>query len=210
MAKHSADDGPRCQSPGLPATGGSSTELRSIASLLRLAAYHQAGHAVIGALLGARVLSAELWDGPPPGGEVRTAGLDDDDSVPSDHRVVRLLAYRLAGPIAEAIAEAGSMALQGDPGSRAATAIMSGFRDRESIDPETDHGAAARLLADHFGDNEAEAAAATDHLAMSVEGWVWDQWNAIAILAARLLRHRHLTADELGFVLSPVQHSALP
>src|SRR5947207_2229476 len=83
-----------------------------------LAAYHQAGHAVIGALLGARVLGAELWDGPPPGGEVRIAGLEDEDSAPADHRVVRLLAYRLAGPIAEAIAEAGSMALQGDPGYR--------------------------------------------------------------------------------------------
>ena len=87
---------------------------------------------------------------------------------------------------------------------------MSGFRDRESLDPQTDHGTAARLLLDHFGDNEAEAAAATDHLAMSVEGWVWDQWNAIAIVAARLLRHRRLTADELGSVLPAGQHPALP
>src|SRR5436309_15770787 len=114
MANHRPYDNPPCRSPRLPATDASSTELRSVESLLRLAAYHQAGHAVMGALLGARVLSAELWDGPPPGGEVRTTGLDDDDGVPADHRIVRLLAYRLAGPIAETIAEGGGMTLQGD------------------------------------------------------------------------------------------------
>lgn len=209
MANEPADDNTHPQPHLPPASGASGTELRSVAALLALAAHHQAGHAVIGALLGARVLSAELWDGPPPGGEVRIAGLEDDDGVSADHRVVRLLAYHLAGPIAEVIAEGGGLALQGDPGSRAAAAIMGGFRDPARIGEASDHGAAARLLLDHFGDNEPEAAAATDHLAMSVEGWVWDQWPAIAMLAARLLRHRHLTADELGTVLPSPQQRAL-
>jgi hypothetical protein len=86
---------------------------------------------------------------------------------------------------------------------------MSGFRDRTRVDEHTDHGAAAQVLLDHFGDNESEAAAATDHLAMSVEGWVWDHWHAIAMLAGRLLRARHLTADDFGTILPSPQHRAL-
>jgi hypothetical protein len=89
-------------------------------------------------------------------------------------------------------------------------AIMGGFRDPASIDEQTDHGAAAQLLLDHFGENEAEAAAAADHLSMGVEGWISDQWPAIARVAARLLRHRHLTADDFRAVVPPMQPIALP
>src|SRR5882724_11174750 len=107
MANESADDSTLGQPPSLSSPDDPERELRSAASLRALVAFHQAGHAVIAALLGARVLSADLWDGPPPGGEVRTAGLEDDDSAPADHQVVRMLAYHLAGPIAEIIAEGG-------------------------------------------------------------------------------------------------------
>jgi len=55
----------------------------------------------------------------------------------------------------------------------------------------------------------AKAAAAVDHLAMSVEGWVWDHWHLVAILAARLLRDRCVTTDDLRSTLPPLQTSAL-
>ena len=210
MANESADDTILIQPPSLPPSDDAGAAIRSVASLLVLAAHHQAGHAVIAALLGARVLGARLWDGPPPGGEVQIAGLEHDAGVPADHRVVRMLAYYLAGPIAETIAEGGGLSIQGEPGYRAAMAIMDGFRSPASIDDQTDHGAAARLLLDHFGENEAEAAAAADHLSMGVEGWISDQWPAIARVAVRLLRHRHLTADDFRAVVPPLPPIALP
>ena len=190
--------------------GGGSTELQSLEALFRLAAFHQAGHTVIAQMLGARVLCVELSADPLPRGTTRVDGLDDPDGSPSDHGLVRRLAYTMAGPIAESIAEAGAMALQGDPGYRAATAIMNSFRHPEGIDEAADHGTAARLLLDHFGDGEVEAAAAVDHLAMSVEGWVWDHWPVIAMLAARLLRDRCLAADDLRSIVPPEQINALP
>jgi hypothetical protein len=184
-------------------------ELRSVEALRTSAAYHQAGHAVVGALLGAHVQSVELWDGPPPGGRVRVEGLDERVEAPSDHDLVRLIAYRLAGPIAERIAEGGAMALQGDPGYRATTLVMQQFRAPDTIDDETDEGMAARLLLDHFGDGEEAAATAVDHLALIIEGWVWDHWHAITVVAVNLLRYGHLTSAEFLSTVPPLQQRAL-
>lgn len=185
-------------------------ELRSVESLLRLAAYHQAGHAVVGTLLGARVLSVELWAGPPPDGRVRVDGLDGQVGQPSEHSLVRLIAYHFAGPIAERIAEGGNTSLQGEPGYRTSVRVMSQFREPDTIDEATDEGAAARLLLDHFGDDgEEEAATAVDHLALIIEGWVWDHWSAITLVAGSLLRYGHLTSSEFLAVVPPLQQRAL-
>lgn len=185
-------------------------ELRAGESLLGVAAFHQAGHAVVGALLGARVLSVELRAGPPPDGHVRVEGMDQPSGQPSQHALVRLIAYRLAGPIAERIAEGGGTALQGDPGYRASVRVMSQFRQPETVDEATDEGAAARLLLDHFGGGgEEEAATAVDHLALIIEGWVWDHWSEIMLVAASLLRYGHLTAAEFLAVVPPLRQRAL-
>jgi len=204
------DDSTSGRLPEIPAAERTAGELRSVESLLRLAAYHQAGHAAMATMLGVQVLSAELSEGPPPSGQVRVRGLEEDDEQASDRGLVRLLAYRLAGPIAEAIAEAGSRSLQGDPGSRAATTIMGGFRAPDTIDRATDHGAAAGLLREHFGDGEEQAATAVEHLTINVEGWVRDNWHAIALVASSLLRHRRLTLDEFRSILPPLEPMALP
>jgi hypothetical protein len=185
-------------------------ELQSVESLLRVAAYHQAGHAVVGALLGARVLSVEMWVGPPPDGRVRVEGLDELAGPPSDHDVVRMIAYRMAGPIAARIAEGGNLSLQGEPGYRASVRVMSQFREPDTADAATDEGAAARLLLDHFGaGGEEEAATAVDHLALIIEGWVWDHWSAITLVAASLLRYGHLTSAEFLSVVPPLRQRAL-
>jgi hypothetical protein len=184
-------------------------ELRSVGAARKGVAYHQAGHAVVGALLGARVESVEIWDGPPPGGRVRAAGLDEQAGPPSDHDLVRLIAYRMAGPIAERIAEGGSMALQGDPGYRASTLIMQQFRQPETVDDATDEGLAARLLLDHFGEREEEAATAVDHLARIIEGWVWDHWHAIDVVAGSLLRYGQRTSAEFLSTVPTLRQRAL-
>jgi hypothetical protein len=184
-------------------------ELRSVEALRKAAAYHQAGHAVVGALLGARVESVEVWDGPPPGGRVRTEGLDEMADAPADHDLVRLIAYRMAGPIAERIAEGAGLALQGDPGYRASTLIMQQFRQPETIDDATDEGMAARMLLDHFQEREEEAATAVDHLALIIEGWVWDHWHAIDVVAVSVLRYGRLTSAEFLSAAPTLQQRAL-
>jgi hypothetical protein len=136
-------------------------------------------------------------------------GLDERAGSPSDHDLVRLIAYRLAGPIAERIADGGTMALQGDPGYRASTLVMQQFREPESLDDATDEGIAARLLLDHFGDGEEAAATAVDHLALIIEGWVWDHWHAITVVALNVLRYGRLTSAEFLSTVPPLQQRAL-
>ena len=89
----------------------------------------------------------------------------------------------------------------GDPRSK--------LRDAGSILDGTDLGAATRLLLDHFGDSEDKAAAAVDHLAMSVEGCVWDHWDTIALVAVSLLRYRRLTSDEFRSIVPPMRPGAV-
>jgi hypothetical protein len=164
-------------------------------------AHHEAAHAVVGTLLGARVTDVEIWSGPPVGGRVRLTGLDDPTAGP--HGLVRRIVYQLAGPLAEQIASGESGTILNGPASLAAAALMAGTRDPEAIDPETDLGTVAGLILDHFGpDDEAGAAAAVDHLPLHVETLVRDQWGAVQQVAASLLRYGRLTEDQVQSIAS--------
>jgi len=172
-------------------------------------AFHEAAHAVVGTVLGARVLSLELRSGPPS-----CCAQVTDLSAPSgespDHGLVRLIAYKLAGPIAQSIAEGSSTSFLGEPGWLAATTVMTHVRQPEGLDDETDEGAAARLVLDHFGSRDDDAAAAVDHLALNVETWVRDHWSTIELVAVNLLRHRRLTGDQFRSLVSvtmPAPHT---
>jgi hypothetical protein len=139
-------------------------ELDALRAQLWARAHHEAAHAVVGTLLGARVLGVDLWSGPPVGGRVEIVDLDDDVVGPSDHGLVRRIAYQLAGPIAEQIASSPMGMIQNEAASFAATTVMLGLRDPASIEQGTDLAAVAALIADYFGpDGEGPAAAAADN-----------------------------------------------
>ncbi len=186
-----------------------SVELRTRDSLFWIQAHRAAAQAVVGTVLGARVLSLELQDGPPPVGVLTLGEPDPDNADAADHGLVRLLAYRVAGPIAERVAECGGTPLQGEPAYRVATAVMALLHEPDAIDDETDAGQVARLLLDHFGARESDASEAVEHLAINVEQWVCDHWGAIAIVAVDLLRHRRLTGDAVRRLMPPLQVGAL-
>lgn len=178
-------------------------EIHALQAQLWARAHHEAAHAVAGTLLGGRVISVELWSGPPVAGRVRVTGLDDSTDGPGDHGLVRRIVYLLAGPIAERIAGGESGSILNEAASIAATALMMGIREPARIDQSTDLGAVAALLVDYFGPTgEAPASAAADHLPLSVEGLVRDHWSAIQLVVASLLRHGRLTEEQFQSIIT--------
>lgn len=188
---------------------GTALDLQAVDALLWVQAHRAAAQAAVATVLGARVISLELRDGPPPLGVAHLGEPATDHTGPPDHGRVRLLAYRIAGPIAERVAGAGGVALQGEPACFMATTVLAEMREPDSIDETTDTGSVARLLLDHFGDRVDDAAEAAEHLAMNVEGWVCEHWGAIAVVAANLLRHRQLTGDGVRQLMPPMQAGPL-
>lgn len=184
-------------------------DVQSVDVLLWVQAHRAAAQAAVATVLGARVMRLELRDGPPPLGVVHLGEPETDLASPPDHGRVRWLAYRIAGPIAERVAGADGVAVQGEPAYFMATTVLAQMRDPESIDEATDTGSVARLLLDHFGDRVDDAAEAAEHLAMNVEGWVCEHWGAIAVVAANLLRHRQLTGDGVRQLMPPMQAGLL-
>lgn len=174
-------------------------------------AHHEAAHAVVAIMLGARVNEIAVWPGPPAGGRTQLTGLDEPESGAADFGRVRRLAYLIAGPISERIAGGGSAAILNEPASVAAQTLLEGVRDPSSVDPATDLGTAAILIHDHFGpDDEAGATAAVDHLPMSVEATVRGQWHAIQTVAMNLLRRGRLTEEQLRSLWSAVLPAGPP
>ncbi len=161
-------------------------------------AHHEAAHAVVATVLGARVAALEIWSGPPVGGRVEFDGLDDATAGLAEHVLVRRIAYLLAGPLAEYIAANGPGTVQNEAASEAATVLMAGVRDPSVIDGASDVGRVARLFVDRFGpEGEAAAAAAIDHLALAVENVVRGQWLPIQAIALMVLRHGRVTEERL-------------
>jgi hypothetical protein len=189
--------------------GGAVANLPSQDVLLWIEAHRAAAQAVVGTALGARVLSLELRDGPPPVGVARPSESGTAATGVPDHALVRVLAYRVAGPIAAHIAERRGTPLQGEAAYLLATTLLAQMREPDGIDEQSDLGAVARLLLDHFTDRESDAAEAAEHLAMNVEAWVCEHWGAIAVVAANLLRDRHLTGDGVRQLIPPMQPVAL-
>ena len=178
-------------------------ESHALQAQLWARAHHEAAHAVVGTLLGGRVVGVELWSGPPVAGRVQMTDLDDPSIGLADHGLVRRIAYLLAGPIAERIAGSALGMIQNEAASMAATALMMGLRDPASIEQNTDLGAVAELILDYFGpDGEEPAAAAADHLPLSVEGLVRDHWSAIQMVVANLLRHGRLTEEQFQAIVT--------
>jgi hypothetical protein len=174
-------------------------------------AHHEAAHAVVGTLLGAHVEGAEIWSGPPVGGRVRLTGLDDEATRADPHAMVRRIVYLLAGPIAERIVSSAMGAIQNEAASFAATTLMMAIHDPASIDGGTDLGAVAHLILEYFGpDDEAPAAAAADHLPLSVEDLVRGHWHAIQTVVAVLLRHGRITEEQFQSLMTRVLPSAPP
>ncbi|MGE3271199.1 MAG: hypothetical protein AB7P40_20785, partial [Chloroflexota bacterium] len=99
--------------------------------------------------------------------------------------------------------------LQGEAAYHLATAVLAQMRETDDSDEPTDASAIAHLLLDHFGERVDDAAEAAEHLAMNVEGWVSDHWGAIAVVAANLLRYRHLTGDGVRQLMPPMQPGTL-
>jgi hypothetical protein len=166
-------------------------------------AHHEAAHAVVGTLLGGHVTEIAIWSGPPVAGRARLTGLDDSPDGLADHGLVRRIVHLLAGPIAEQIATGGRGLIQNEPASLVATALTEALCDPATIDPDSDLGKVATLIADHFGpDGEVAAAAAVDHLAMNVETLVRERWSAVEVVVASLLRHGHLTEEQFQSLLT--------
>jgi hypothetical protein len=188
---------------------GQNMDLRVPDARLWLQAHRAAAQAVVGTALGARVLSVELLDGPPPAGVVHLGEASAGNADAQRDGLVRLLAYRVAGPIAALVAEGGPTVLHGEPAYRLAEAVMSHLRDPGGIDDEVDTGAAARLLLSHFDTRVDDAAEAVEHLALNVERWVCDHWGTIALVAAMLLRHRRLTGDGARELMPPMEPGSL-
>jgi hypothetical protein len=176
---------------------------------LWLQAHRAAAQAVVATALGARVLTVELLDGPPPVGVVHLGERSVDDASAQDHGLVRLLAYRVAGPVAELVAAGGPTVLHGEPAYRLAETVMSLLRAPDGIGDDTDVGAAARLLLSHFDVRIDDAAEAVEHLALNVERWVCDHWGTIALVAMTLLRHRRLSGDGARQLMPPMQVGTL-
>jgi hypothetical protein len=172
-------------------------------------AHRTAAQAAVATVLGVRVLSLELHDGPPPLGVVHLGEPESDEAGPLDHGRVRMLTYRITAPIAERMAGDGGVTLQGEPAYYLATTVLAQMREPDSIDEANDIGSVARLLLDHFGDRVDDAAEAAEHLAMNVEAWVSEHWGAIAVVAANLLRYRHLTGDGVRQLMPPMQPGPL-
>jgi len=171
-------------------------------------AHRAAAQAAVATALGARVVSLELQD-EPPAGVVRLAEPNADHDGPPGHSRVRMLAYQVAGPIAERVAGVGGVSLQGEPAYFLATTVLDQMRAPAEIDEETDTGAVARLLLDHFGDRVDDAAEAAEHLALNVEAWVSEHWGAIAVVALHLLRYRSLTGDGVRRLMPPMEAGSL-
>jgi hypothetical protein len=192
-----------------PDDGTALTDLPSHEALLWIQAHRAAAQAVVGTALGVRVIGIELQEGPPPVGVVR---LGESDAAPADvpdHGLVRLLTYKVAGHIAERIAEQSGPPLQGEAAYLLATLLLAQMRQPDAIDEETDVGAVARLLLDHFGARETDAAEAAEHLAMNVEGWVCEHWGTIAVVAHNLLRYRYLAGAGVRQLIPPMHPGAL-
>ena len=174
-------------------------------------AHHEAAHAVVAVLLGARVSEIELWPGPPVGGRTQLTGLDEPEPATVGYGLVRRLAYLIAGPLAARIAAGESGAILNEPASFAASMLLAGVRDPSAVDPATDLGTAAILFHDHFGpDDEAGATAAVDHLPLSVEAIVRGQWHAVQEVALQLLRRGRLTEEQLRSLWSAVLPAGPP
>ncbi|MCC7370487.1 MAG: hypothetical protein IT306_18835 [Chloroflexi bacterium] len=173
-----------------------SVEVYELRARLWARAHAEAARAVVAMLLGGRVVSVELWSGPPVGGRVQLAE-DDGDAPLSDHGLVRRVALLLAGPIAETIALSPAGAIANEPASMAAHVLVEGMRDPSAIDLDTDLGKVAQLLAAHFGPaGEAPAAAASDHLPLGVEECLREHWEGVQMVVAALLRTGRLTEDD--------------
>lgn len=182
----------------------------SVDMRLWVQAHRAAAQAAVATALGVRVLSLELQAGPPPLGVVHLGEPESapDDAGPPDHGRVRLLAYSSAAPIAARVAEVG-VPLQGESAYLLATDVLARLHEPDRIDDESDEGRIARLLADHFGDRVDDAAEAAEHLALNVETWVCQHWGAIAVVAANLLRHRHLSGDGVRQLMPPLEADLL-
>jgi hypothetical protein len=173
-------------------------ETHQLGARLWARAHHEAAHAVVATLLGARVEEVAIWSGPPVSGRTLLTGLDDAESEPDQYGLVRRIVYRLAGPLAEQIAAGGPGMIMNEPASLMASALMAGLGDPASVELAPDLGAVVGLLVDHFGpDDEAGPAAAVDHMALNVENLVRERWSAVEQVAAGLLRHGRLTDDQL-------------
>jgi hypothetical protein len=193
------------------ATDHADFERHDLRERLWVRAHHEAAHAVVGTLLGGRVMGVEIWSGPPVGGRTQMTGLEEPESGVAGYGLVRRLAYLIAGPIAERIGGGESGAILNEPASFAASLLMDGARDPSTVDPATDLGTAALLIHDHFGpDDEAGMAMAVDHLPLSVEAVVRGQWHAIQTVAMHLLRHGRLTEEQLGSLWSAVLPAGTP
>ena len=174
-------------------------------------AHHEAAHAVVAILLGARVSEIEVWPGPPVGGRTRMTGLDEPEAGAPGYGLVRRLAYLIAGPIAERVAGGESGAILNEPASFAAGVLLEGVRDPSAVDPATDLGTAAILIHDHFEpDDEAGMATAVDHLPLSVEAVVRGQWHAVQTVAMQLLRRGRLDEEQLRSLWSAVLPAGPP
>jgi hypothetical protein len=176
---------------------------------LWIQAHRAAAQAAVATALGARVVLVELLDGPPPAGVVQLGEPGAGTTEVQDHGLVRLLAYRVAGPIAELVAEGGPTVLHGEPAFRFTETALAHLRDPESIDDGADTGAAARLLLSHFDTRVDDAAEAVEHLSLNVERWICDHWGTIALVAAALLRHRRLSGDGARQLMPPMQPGSL-
>jgi hypothetical protein len=176
-------------------------------------AHHEAAHAVVGTLLGGRVLGVELRGGPPVSGRTDLSGLDAGSTVgdgspfrPDGYGTVRQIVYLLAGPVAARISGGGSALIMNDPAAFVSTTLATvlDHPDGTDLPPEmADVKAVAGLILGHFGpEDEAGIAAAVDHLGLSVESLVRDHWSAIQTVVAALLRHGRLTEDQFQTLVS--------
>lgn len=202
---------------------GAMVERPSADGQLWVQAHRAAAQAAVATALGVRVLHLELRDGPPPLGVVTLTKPGSDDFAPAntsppDYGRVRLLAYTVVGPLAERVAEAGGVPLQGEPAYQLATSVLAQMRkpddsnaatgqmtpdDRQTDQTQTDQAEIARLLLEHFGERMDDAAEAAEHLAMNVEAWVCQHWGSIALVAVHLLRHRQITGDGIRQLMPP-------
>jgi hypothetical protein len=194
---------------------GALAERGPVDALLWSQAHRAAAQAAVATALGVRVLLLELREGPPPLGVVHLATPDTNadtcthpdapgkPTTPPDFGRVRLLAYTVAGPIAERVAGVGGIPLQGETAYLLSTAVLAQMRQPAGLDAEGDEGEIARLLLNHFGERLDDAAEAAEHLALNVETWVCQHWGAIAHVAANLLRYRQLTGDGVRQLMPP-------